>query len=91
MHIAAALKKPVISLWGNTVPEFGMSPLLPDDYEPKPAIIEVQNITCRPCSKLGFNSCPQRHFDCMNKLNTDDIIKYLLENKLIKNCPTYNL
>ncbi len=26
MHIAAAFKKPVISIWGNTVPEFGMAP-----------------------------------------------------------------
>ena len=24
MHIAAAFKKPIISLWGNTIPEFGM-------------------------------------------------------------------
>jgi ADP-heptose:LPS heptosyltransferase len=26
MHIAAAFKKPLISLWGNTVPSFGMYP-----------------------------------------------------------------
>ena len=26
MHIAAALKKDIISIWGNTIPEFGMYP-----------------------------------------------------------------
>jgi ADP-heptose:LPS heptosyltransferase len=26
MHIAAAFKRPVLSIWGNTVPEFGMYP-----------------------------------------------------------------
>ena len=29
MHIAAAYKKPVISIWGNTIPAFGMYPYLP--------------------------------------------------------------
>jgi hypothetical protein len=26
MHIAAAFQKPVVSIWGNTVPAFGMYP-----------------------------------------------------------------
>ena len=29
MHIAAAFKKEIISIWGSTVPEFGMYPYLP--------------------------------------------------------------
>lgn len=29
MHIAAALNKKIISIWGNTIPEFGMYPYLP--------------------------------------------------------------
>jgi ADP-heptose:LPS heptosyltransferase len=32
MHIAAAFKRPVISVWGNTVPEFGMYPYYGDNY-----------------------------------------------------------
>jgi len=32
MHIAAAFKRPVISIWGNTVPEFGMYPYYGDNY-----------------------------------------------------------
>ncbi|MBS1663592.1 MAG: glycosyltransferase family 9 protein, partial [Bacteroidetes bacterium] len=32
MHIAAALKRPVLSIWGNTVPEFGMYPYYGENY-----------------------------------------------------------
>ncbi|HEV3326245.1 MAG TPA: glycosyltransferase family 9 protein [Puia sp.] len=32
MHIAAAFKRPVVSVWGNTVPEFGMYPYYGENY-----------------------------------------------------------
>lgn len=68
MHIAAALKKKVISIWGNTVPEFGMYPYL-TEYE----VIENKNISCRPCSKIGYDKCPKGHFKCMNELDFSNI------------------
>jgi ADP-heptose:LPS heptosyltransferase len=84
MHIAAALKKPVISLWGNTIPQFGMSPLLPSEYAPQPAIIQVENLSCRPCSKLGFQDCPKKHFRCMMDIDVEEICNYITQNKLNK-------
>ena len=69
MHIAAAFRKEIISLWGNTIPEFGMYPYFPGD-EKESHIFEVKNLSCRPCSKLGYKSCPKKHFDCMNKINS---------------------
>lgn len=77
MHIAAALKKPVISVWGSTVPEFGMYPLFPKGLENLSTIIENKNLSCRPCSKLGFAACPQGHFRCMNDLNVSAMIPSL--------------
>jgi len=62
MHIAAAFNKKIISIWGNTVPEFGMVPYQPDHSS---EIFQVEGLSCRPCSKLGFNSCPKGHFKCM--------------------------
>lgn len=62
MHIAAAFKKEIISVWGNTVPAFGFTPYLSD---PKSKIVEVNNLSCRPCSKIGFDKCPKGHFKCM--------------------------
>ncbi|MCC6371046.1 MAG: glycosyltransferase family 9 protein [Bacteroidia bacterium] len=67
MHIAAAFGKKIISLWGNTVPEFGMGPYLPQAQN---KILEVKNLSCRPCSKLGHKKCPKGHFNCMNLIDT---------------------
>jgi len=64
MHIAAAFKKDIISVWGNTVPEFGMYPYLPEG-EGASRIMEVKGLSCRPCSKIGFDKCPRGHFRCM--------------------------
>lgn len=66
MHVAAAFKKKIISVWGNTIPEFGMGPYLPGEGS---RIFEVKGLGCRPCSKIGFERCPKRHFRCMNDLD----------------------
>ena len=66
MHIAAAFKKDIISLWGNTIPEFGMGPYLAGMNS---QILEVKNLSCRPCSKLGYKKCPKGHFKCMNDID----------------------
>lgn len=68
MHIAAAFRKNIISVWGNTIPEFGMYPYMPGDEE-KSKIVEVKNLSCRPCSKIGFDKCPKGHFKCMNEID----------------------
>jgi lipopolysaccharide heptosyltransferase II len=70
MHIAAAFKKEIISVWGNTVPAFGFTPYLPDS---KSKIVEVKNLACRPCSKIGYDKCPKGHFKCMMEIDLDAI------------------
>ena len=72
MHIAAALRKPIVSVWGNTVPEFGMYPYLPQGMRPA-EIIENKELRCRPCDKLGYDRCPKGHFNCMNLLDGERI------------------
>ena len=68
MHIAAAFKKKIISVWGNTVPEFGMYP-----YYGKAQIqnsrFEINELRCRPCSKIGYAKCPRGHFKCMKQIS----------------------
>ena len=76
MHIAAALKKPVVSLWGNTVPEFGMYPYLPAE---KSVIIERKDVKCRPCSKIGYQECPRKHFNCMNLIDPGEVATSILK------------
>jgi heptosyltransferase-2 len=65
MHIAAAFQKPVISIWGNTVPEFGMGPYFGENAATQSRLFEVKNLSCRPCSKIGYKKCPKGHFNCM--------------------------
>lgn len=72
MHIAAALGKEIISIWGNTVPEFGMTPYLPDG-KLAGKILEVKGLPCRPCSKIGYQACPKGHFRCMNDIDFSEI------------------
>lgn len=66
MHIAAAFKKDITSVWGNTVPAFGFTPYLPSANS---KIVEVENLSCRPCSKIGNDHCPKGHFKCMVEID----------------------
>lgn len=72
MHIASCFDIPIVSIWGNTVPALGMFPYYPSAKE-KFSIHEVQNLSCRPCSKIGYQSCPKKHFNCMNFQDVDAI------------------
>lgn len=74
MHIAAAFHKKILSVWGNTTPELGMYPYLPGSGS---QMLEVKGLNCRPCSKLGYHECPQKHFLCMNEIQEDDIMNWV--------------
>lgn len=67
MHIAAALRKPVVSVWGSTTPEFGMWPFYPTGLHLNTSV-EVPGLSCRPCSKIGHEKCPRGHFRCMRDI-----------------------
>jgi len=74
MHIAAAFKKQIISLWGNTVPAFGMTPYY--GYAPvSDVIMQVKKLWCRPCSKIGYSKCPLGHFKCMEKIDSNEVLE----------------
>ena len=86
IHIAAAFKKPVISLWGNTVPSFGMYPYYGASPQPSPKerafghsemfdILQVTKLKCRPCSKIGYNKCPKKHFKCMENIEVSEVLE----------------
>lgn len=62
MHAAAAFKKKIVTIWGNTDPRFGMSAYQPD---PDSVDFEITGLSCRPCSKIGYRNCPKKHFRCM--------------------------
>lgn len=77
MHIASCFETPIVSVWGNTVPDFGMYAYTPKNKS-LASIHEVLNLSCRPCSKIGYQSCPKKHFNCMNLQNPSNISKDIL-------------
>lgn len=74
MHIAAAFQRPIISLWGNTTPAFGMYPFYGKKSNQQFDVVEVDKLWCRPCSKIGFKKCPKGHFKCMENIAVNDIV-----------------
>lgn len=85
MHIAAAFKRPILSVWGNTVPAFGMYPYYGENYlynyqsgkeggKLPYEMLEVKGLSCRPCSKIGYKKCPKGHFKCMELQPVERIV-----------------
>ncbi len=73
MHLAAAFKRPLVVLWGSTHPAFGLFPYLPKGA---PLAIDIANndLTCRPCTKVGRATCPKGHFKCMMDLSILEMV-----------------
>ncbi|MFA8344035.1 MAG: glycosyltransferase family 9 protein [Rhodothermaceae bacterium] len=69
MHTASALNKPLIAIFGSTVKEFGFEP-----YKCDSLLIENENLKCRPCSHIGKDACPKKHFKCMMELTPELVI-----------------
>lgn len=76
MHMACALGRPVVCIWGSTVPAFGMGPYQPE-HPDRARIAEVKGLDCRPCSKIGFAQCPKGHFHCMEHQDIPAIVAEL--------------
>lgn len=75
MHIAAAFQKPIISVWGNTIPGFGMYPYYGKRSTQQYEVVEIKKLRCRPCSKIGYKKCPKGHFKCMQLIAVNEIVK----------------
>jgi len=72
MHIAAAFKRRVISIWGCTSPKLGMYPYRPGKGS---EILEPVGLDKRPCSKLG-DSC-KYPVNCIESIENSAVISAL--------------
>lgn len=72
-HIAEAFNKPIVSIWGSTIPELlGVQP-----YQINQVWIAGVTLPCRPCSKFGLAKCPKGHFNCMWKIEEKPIVQFI--------------
>jgi len=74
MHIAAGLETPLVAIFGATAPEFGFAP-----FRCVHKIVQIEDLSCRPCHKHGQEKCPKGHFRCMKDIQAADIVDALLE------------
>jgi len=68
MHMATAVKTPVLAIFGSTVKELGFFP-----YRAESRVVENSGLSCRPCSHIGRNTCPKNHFKCMMEITPEDV------------------
>jgi heptosyltransferase-2 len=73
MHLAAARQRKVVVIFGPTVKEFGFFPFRTENI-----VVERNNLDCRPCTHIGSEECPKKHFKCMRDITTDDVYKAVL-------------
>jgi len=70
MHIAVAMHRKIVAVFGSTVKEFGFFP-----YDPSAIVLETNGLACRPCSHIGLSECPEKHFRCMTEINPDQVFE----------------
>ncbi len=73
MHIACAVKTPVVAIFGATAPQFGFAP-----FGEHNAIVETLGLSCRPCSIHGTDKCPIGTFECMKRITPAQVLNYVL-------------
>jgi heptosyltransferase-2 len=73
LHMAQAMKTPVVAVYGPTTRELGFFPIAD-----KSRVAEA-DVSCRPCTQKGLHHCPKKHFRCMNEIKPENVSNLALE------------
>ncbi len=67
MHIAAALSRPLVAVYGSSSPDF-TPPLSANSH------IAKLDLSCQPCFE---RNCPLKHLNCLNQLSPEAVLAHL--------------
>jgi len=68
-HVASAVRTPVVSIFGPTVPEFGYTA-----FGGANRVVQRDALPCRPCHSHGPQVCPLGHHRCMTEIAPSTVL-----------------
>ena len=74
LHLACAVGTPVVALFGPTVRAFGFAPRVAAPEAASAVVLEVEGLSCRPCTAIGGPTCPKGHFRCMQAITPEQVL-----------------
>jgi len=69
LHLGQAAGIPVVAIFGPTAPDQGFAP-----RGEKHAVVQNQDLDCRPCGRHGAARCPEGHWRCMLDLPVSQVL-----------------
>lgn len=74
MHLASLMGTRCISVWGATHPYAGFLGY-GQSWED---VVQVRDLTCRPCSVFGDKPCYRGDWACLHEINTNEILQKIM-------------
>lgn len=74
MHLASLVGTRCVSIWGQTHPFAGFLGFGQSEED----VVQVKDLTCRPCSVFGDKECYRGDWACLEELNVKKIVKKVL-------------
>jgi ADP-heptose:LPS heptosyltransferase len=86
MHLASLMGTRCISIWGSTHPYAGFLGFGQSEDD----VVQVEDLTCRPCSVFGDKECYRGDWACLEELDIQKIVEKFDQMKLSVCIPVYN-
>ncbi|MBK1894722.1 glycosyltransferase family 9 protein [Chryseobacterium sp. YIM B02567] len=71
MHLASLVGTRCVSIWGSTHPYAGFLGFGQSEND----VVQIKDLTCRPCSVFGDKECFRGDWACLEELNIQKIIE----------------
>ena len=70
MHLASLMGTRCVSIWGATHPYAGFLGFGQSEED----VVQVKDLTCRPCSVFGDKECYRGDWACLEEFNIQDVV-----------------